>query len=99
MTLANSPLAPEGPADADDRLAAAAAARLRSSGHRPLWYLRCEVRDGVVVLSGVLPTFYLKQMAQTVLLRLAEVRGVKNLVEVGTWPAAAGDHGSRPKEE
>jgi hypothetical protein len=82
MTLESSLLAPEAPAEADDRLSAAAAARLRSCGHRPLWSLRCEVRGGVVFLSGVLPTFYLKQLAQTVLLRLEEVRGVKNLVEV-----------------
>jgi hypothetical protein len=82
MTLANSRVTPESPAEADDRLCAAAAARLRASGHRPLWSLRCEVRGGVVVLSGVLPSFYLKQMAQTVLLRLEQLREVRNLVEV-----------------
>jgi hypothetical protein len=84
MTAENSLLAPQSPAEADARLGAAAAALLRASGHRPLQSLCCEVRDGVVILSGVLPTFYLKQLAQTVLLRLGQVRGVKNLVEVRT---------------
>jgi hypothetical protein len=82
MTQAHSQLAPEAPTEADECLAAAAVAQLRSSGHRPLSSLRCEVRHGVIFLSGVLPTYYLKQMAQSLLLRLEQVRGVRNLVEV-----------------
>jgi hypothetical protein len=82
MTSENSPLAAECPPETDERLSAVAAARLRASGHRPLCTLRCDVRGGVVFLSGVLPTFYLKQVAQTLVLRLEQVRGVKNLVEV-----------------
>jgi hypothetical protein len=66
----------------DDRLRTAALGLLRSSGYRPLRYLDCEVRDGRAVLSGVVPSFYLKQLAQALLLRLGEIQGVNNLLEV-----------------
>jgi hypothetical protein len=66
----------------DDRLCAAALGLLRSSGYRPLLRLDCEVRDGQAVLSGAVPTFYLKQLAQALLLRLPDLQGVRNLVEV-----------------
>jgi hypothetical protein len=36
-----------------------------------------------VVLSGVVSSFYLKQMAQTVLLALDGINGVENLLVVG----------------
>jgi hypothetical protein len=77
----------------DDRLCGAALGLLRSSGYRPLVRLNCEVHDGRAVLSGVVPTFYLKQLAQALLLRLGELQGVKNLVEVrpaGSAPEAGG---------
>jgi hypothetical protein len=66
----------------DEAIHAAARARLRSSGYPALGGIGCQVRDRVVILSGVVPTFYLKQLAQTFLLRLDRVRGVRNLVEV-----------------
>jgi hypothetical protein len=56
---------------------------LRSSGYRALWNLYCDVsEDGVVTITGTLPSYHLKQMAQTAILRLAQVREVRNLVEV-----------------
>jgi hypothetical protein len=54
----------------DDCLRSAAPARLRSSGYAGLRRLRCEVTDALVIVRGVLPSYYLKQMAQAVLLRL-----------------------------
>jgi hypothetical protein len=80
----------------DDRLCTAALGLLRSSGYRPLARLDCEVRDGRAILSGVVPTFYLKQVAQTLLLRLGEVQGVKNLVEVRSGGPAPQAGGPRP---
>lgn len=73
---------PDTTAGPDDRLRAAALALLRCSGYRPLARLNCEVRDGRAVLTGVVPSFYLKQLAQELLLRLEELRGVLNLLEV-----------------
>ena len=55
---------------------------LRSSSYRPLRELVCQVRDGVVILSGVVSSFFLKQMAQAVVLRLERVERVRNLIEV-----------------
>ena len=55
---------------------------LESSGHRPLGCLHCRVQEGIVELSGKVPSYYMKQMAQTVVLKLHKVRGVRNLVRV-----------------
>jgi hypothetical protein len=68
-----------------ERIRTAAVKMLRSCGYGVLWGLRCEVHDGVVRIGGVVPTFYLKQVAQATVLRpgrLERIRGVENLVEV-----------------
>jgi osmotically-inducible protein OsmY len=57
-------------------------AALRSSGYRLLWNLECEVRDDSVTLTGVLPSFYLKQIAQTIAMSVDQVREVRNGIEV-----------------
>jgi hypothetical protein len=44
--------------------------------------VQCQVIDGVVFLRGVVPSFHLKQVAQAVILRLPEVQGVQNALEV-----------------
>ena len=69
----------------DECVLAAAKDRLEASGYRELASLHCEVIDGLVVLDGVLPSFYLKQMAQEAVLTLDEVDCVRNLVTVH-WP-------------
>jgi hypothetical protein len=71
-----------GELDGDDGLLAAVLAALRRSGYRALWHLHCEVRGGVVAVSGVVPSYHLKQVTQTAILRLPRVSGVRNLVEV-----------------
>ena len=55
---------------------------LRHSGYTYLSNLKCEVFDGVVVVFGVVPSFFLKQVAQTIILRIAEVKGVRNNLRV-----------------
>ncbi len=60
---------------------------LEATRHFALRKLRCEVRDGVVFLHGVVGSFYLKQLAQTAILQLRQVQGVRNLVEVQRPPA------------
>jgi hypothetical protein len=78
---------------ADDGLRTAALARLRSSGYAGL-RLRCEARDAVVIVHGVLPSYCLKQMAQAVILRLDGTRSVTNLVRVrGKGGFQPGDEG------
>jgi hypothetical protein len=66
----------------DDLLYDAALTLLQSSGYAALRNLRLEVTDAVVVIHGVLPTYYLKQMAQTILQRLDGIHRVTNLAEV-----------------
>ena len=57
---------------------------LRSAGYAELWSVRCQVGEGVVVLSGVLPSYHLKQVAQHAILELNDPRVVQNLIEVRT---------------
>lgn len=55
---------------------------LRATGYPSLFRLRCEVEDGIVELQGEASTFYLKQLAQSTALRVPQIRGVTNLIEV-----------------
>ena len=71
----------------DDGLRIAVLKLLQSSSYTTLRRLRCEVMDAVVIVHGVLPSYYLKQVAQTIVLRLEGIEGVMILVEVrGTDP-------------
>jgi hypothetical protein len=55
---------------------------LFDTGYAPLRRIRCDVSDGVVELTGNVPSFYVNQLAQTAVLRLEQIRGVKNLLRV-----------------
>jgi hypothetical protein len=44
--------------------------------------INCEYREGVLILRGRLPTFYLKQVLQSILKDLLGVRRVDNRVDV-----------------
>ena len=63
-------------------LAKLVAARMRRSGYPFLWSIKCQVCDNVAVLSGDVPTFYLKQMAQELAAHAQGVREVQNDVHV-----------------
>ena len=65
--------------------------RLRSSGYPLLGRLACEVADGVVTLSGDVPTFHLKQVAQAVLLQVGAVRRVRNRLVVVSRTVSLGE--------
>jgi hypothetical protein len=79
----------------DDDLRTAALELLQSSGFAALRRLCCEVTEAVVVVHGIVPSYYLKQVAQTLLLRLDGIRSVKNLVDVRqgnrSWPVLLAD--------
>ena len=55
---------------------------LRESGYAPLREIHCDVSDGVVELTGSVPSFYVKQLAQTAVLRLEQIRGINNRLRV-----------------
>jgi osmotically-inducible protein OsmY len=68
--------------DLSELLRSSVLAALRASGYRVLRNIDCEVHGDSVTLSGVVPSFYLKQVAQAVALRIERVREVVNAVEV-----------------
>jgi hypothetical protein len=59
-----------------------AAQALRHSAYAPLTTLRCEFHDGVLTVRGQLPSFHLKQVAQTVLCDVEGVGMIDNRVDV-----------------
>ena len=60
---------------------------LASTGYAALRNITCRVCDGVVELRGNVPSYYLKQMAQVTVLRVADIREVHNQLEVAPLPA------------
>lgn len=53
-------------------------------GRLTLRAIQVEVEGDRLVLSGCLPSYYLKQQLQEVVRRVAGVRGIENRVEVAT---------------
>ena len=66
----------------EDDPASLVAARFRRSGYASLCGIKCELHDGVLVLSGEVPTYHLKQLAQSLALHTASVRQIENCVKV-----------------
>lgn len=58
---------------------------LARSNYLALRRLRCEFHDGSLILSGRVPTYYLKQVAQTIVRQLPAVRQVENRVDVAEF--------------
>jgi hypothetical protein len=67
--------------------AAAAPAKLamqifRESPYQAIRDLRSSFHDGVLTLAGVVPSYYLKQLAQIAVRHLDGVKRISNLIEV-----------------
>ena len=56
--------------------------QLRESAYLDLRFVSCQFCDGVVTLSGRVPSYYLKQVAQTVVGKLDQVDQVVNNLDV-----------------
>ncbi len=56
--------------------------RFRRSPYLPLRAIECRLDDGVLVLRGSVPTYYLKQLAQTIGRSLKGIRLVVNELRV-----------------
>jgi osmotically-inducible protein OsmY len=63
-------------------IARAAESRLRQTSHHALRRVTCEVNNGVAVLRGAVPSFYLKQVAQIVIGNLEGVARIVNQIDV-----------------
>ncbi|MHB8866545.1 MAG: BON domain-containing protein [Pirellulaceae bacterium] len=55
---------------------------LHGSSHVGLRNVRCKFADGVVILNGMVVSYYLKQVAQTIVGRQPQVRQVQNELQV-----------------
>ena len=60
----------------------AAEGQLRRSGYLALRDIGCTCCEGLVTLSGCLPTYYLKQIAQHMVAEIEGVREIINQIEV-----------------
>ena len=70
-------------------MATAAQSRLRHSPYVPLRNVQCSFFDGVLILWGRVPSYYLKQIAQSLVLDMPAVSQVRN--ELRVCPSANGD--------
>jgi hypothetical protein len=67
-------------------VAAFAESRLRGNSYLALKNICCRYQDGILTLRGCLPSYYLKQMAQTA---VAHIDGVQRIVnEIVVTPCA-----------
>lgn len=65
-----------------DRVVALAESKLRKSQYNSLRAVRCQFHEGALILHGRVPSFYLKQVAQTVVRNIEEVAQIYNRLEV-----------------
>jgi osmotically-inducible protein OsmY len=66
----------------DIQLRASVLDALKAMPYAALRNLTCRVSEGTAEITGTVPTFYLKQLAQAAVLQLSGVRIVRNLIEV-----------------
>jgi hypothetical protein len=63
-------------------IAEGAEIQLRSNSYLALKNVSCEYSEGTLTLRGCLPSYYLKQMAQTAVARIDGVKRIVNEIEV-----------------
>jgi osmotically-inducible protein OsmY len=64
------------------RIAETIVQELRATGQMPLWDVEVSVAEGSVTLRGNVPTYYLKQLAQAIVLATPGVAKVHNDLNV-----------------
>jgi osmotically-inducible protein OsmY len=64
------------------KVADKAEGRLRANAYLALKNVSCDFKDGVLTLHGYLPTYYLKQVAQTTVVGVEGVERIVNLIQV-----------------
>jgi hypothetical protein len=80
--MSNEPTVAAHASSCDCTVQFAARAALRNAGYRALVDVECHLVNGSLVLSGTVPSYYLKQVAQSVVLRLARDWRLQNCVRV-----------------
>lgn len=66
----------------DERLQNSVISELHASAYRPIQTIECHVHEDLVILSGRVPSFYIKQVAQTVVMKIAGVKSIENRLRV-----------------
>lgn len=56
--------------------------RLRETGHIALRQIKCDVTADTILLSGTVPSYFLKQTAQTIATIFDSEAEIENLIEV-----------------
>lgn len=76
----NAPRTPDSdqPALHDARLEQRIERALKDVGCHPLHQIRVSAEQGQVILNGTVPTYYLKQIAQSIVMRFDDVLSLKN---------------------
>ena len=82
IAVAKEPTEYAGDASLDCQIYSAAKTALGTSKYTAVRQLNCRVLAGVVEITGTVPSFYLKQLAQAAVLQLHPLASVRNLVEV-----------------
>jgi osmotically-inducible protein OsmY len=67
----------------DLRLAECVERALRATGYMPLRGIEVTAHARLVILAGRVPSYYLKQVAQTTVLAVPGVQQIRNDLEVG----------------
>lgn len=70
------------PVEIPSAIVARAEQALRNNGYALLKEIRCTFHEGILVLHGQLPSFFLKQLAQSCVIGLPGVVQVLNRTEV-----------------
>ena len=70
------------PAAAGQGAAERAEVRLRGNSYLALKNISCKCQNGVLTLNGCLPSYYLKQVAQTAVAGVEGVKRIENRIEV-----------------
>lgn len=69
-------------AGAQHRGNAKPATKLAKTGYPSLQNVHCETREDTLILSGVVPSYYMKQVAQTVVGKIDGIKHIENRLEV-----------------
>jgi len=72
----------EGPMHGDRRIVQAVSRALVASGYREVAQIECRAVDGLVILEGTVSSYFLKQVAQAIVLQLKVATRLQNDVHV-----------------
>ena len=72
----------EGSEVADRHLGQRIALALQAAGYVPLRKVDVIARDGCIILKGTVPTYYLKQLAQSAAMSVSRVHAIDNRLDV-----------------